>query len=111
MVEIALKKPDLYRLTKHKVDFKTPIIWVRVVDVLKAFNLLTRVQWSGDTEPTPWEHSLFIPTSGYLETGLLEPVLWQTIQWIEVNTVEERRIGRLVLPKRIDHKVLASLNL
>ncbi|ABW28267.1 hypothetical protein AM1_3273 [Acaryochloris marina MBIC11017] len=38
-------------------------------------------------------------------------MLWQTIQWIEVNTVEERRIGRLVLPMRIDHKVLASLNL
>lgn len=85
------------------MEFETPIIWVRAVDVLKTFHLLTRVQWSGDTEPTSWEHSLFIPTSGYLETGSLGPVPWQAIQWIEVDTVEECHIGRLVPPKKIDH--------
>ncbi|WP_396149577.1 DUF6678 family protein [Acaryochloris sp. CCMEE 5410] len=38
-----------------------------------------------------------------LETGLLGPVPWRDIQWIEVDTVEERHISRLVPPKRIDH--------
>jgi hypothetical protein len=77
--------------------------WSCVIDTLKIFPCKTRVKWSKISEPTIWEDRVFIPTSHYVETGTLDPVPMREVEWIEVDTIEIRYIGRLVADRRIEH--------
>lgn len=76
--------------------------WSNVVNLLKTSPCKVRVKWSGDFEPTKWEDLVFIPTSRYLETGSLDPVPMREVEWIEVDTIEVRYVGRLVKELQID---------
>jgi hypothetical protein len=71
--------------------------------MLKASPCKVRVKWSRDCKPTRWENSVFILTSRYLETDSLGPVPMREVEWVEVNTIEIRYIGRLLRDLRIDH--------
>jgi hypothetical protein len=56
------------------------------------------------------------PSENYFETEKQGPYAVNDIEWIEVNPVEERREGRLVPAKLIDHtdaivKVLKDLSI
>ena len=77
--------------------------WSCVVDLLKASPCKVRVKWSRDFEPTRWGDSVFIPTSHYLETGSLGPVPMREVEWVEVDTIEIRYVGRLARELLIDH--------
>ena len=71
--------------------------------VLKSSPCRVRVKWSRDFEPSQWADVIYIPTSRYLETGFLGPVPMREVEWVEVDTIEIRYVGRLVRELRIDH--------
>jgi hypothetical protein len=62
-----------------------------------------RVKWSEADEPTIWENWIISPTDHYVETGSLGPVPMREVEWIEVDTVELRYIGRLVGHRKVEH--------
>jgi hypothetical protein len=77
--------------------------WSCAANILNAFPCKIRLKWSKISEPSEWEDWLAIPTSYYLETGTLGPVLMGEVEWVEVNTIEMRRVGKLVKDRRIEH--------
>lgn len=77
--------------------------WSCVIDTLKIFPCKVRVKWLKTSEPTIWEDVVFMPTSHYVETGTLGPVPMREVEWIELETIEMRYIGRLVADLRIEH--------
>ena len=50
-----------------------------------------------------WSNWIIKPSDNYLETEMQGPCAVSSIEWIEVNPVEERKDGRLVPAKDIDH--------
>jgi hypothetical protein len=53
--------------------------------------------------PSNWSKWIINPSGNYVETETSEPVLISEIDWIEINPIENRRIGKLVADKKIDH--------
>jgi hypothetical protein len=70
--------------------------------ILRPYRVLVRMKCSGDPDPSPRGGPLFSPVLGYL-VGCCGPVSTRDIEWIEVQSVEHKSIGRLVPDKQIDH--------
>jgi hypothetical protein len=53
--------------------------------------------------PSNWSKWIINPSGNYVETETSEPILISEIDWIEINPIESKRIGKLVADKKIDH--------
>jgi hypothetical protein len=75
----------------------------KLVTALSGFTCRVRIK-EESKEPYSWSTRLIAPVPGYLESGG-GPVSLRVLEWIEVATQEEKYIGRLVAPKRIDRQI------
>lgn len=62
-----------------------------------------KVEYESESELTDWADYFTFPTDGYLEIPGFGPYKLNKVKWIEIDTIEEKRIGRLVSPKKINH--------
>lgn len=59
-----------------------------------------------------WSNWLIMPSVGYLESAIQGPYHISDIEWIDINPVEEKTVGRLISAQYIDHSlpILKLLN-
>ena len=76
--------------------------WASTVQALQAIPVRCRVGLLNGRESV-WARPFFSPSPGYIEGADLGPVPTQEIRWIEVESVEQRRRGRLVPDQPVDH--------
>ncbi|MGY2134867.1 DUF6678 family protein [Hymenobacter sp. HD11105] len=75
-----------------------------VIDILTAtFRIGTRAKLHHEPAPSAWSSWFLLPVPGYIEASTYGPVPRRDIEWIELNPVEQRYIGRLVPPHILDH--------
>jgi hypothetical protein len=73
------------------------------IDALTSqFHIDTRAKFKHDEIPSKWGWFI-IPVPGYVESSAYGPVLERTVEWVELDPIEQRRIGRLVPLQIIDH--------
>ena len=70
--------------------------------LVKHHRILVRVGLSSG-EITPWSRWISEPSPSYLEVSQYGPIEKAKVQWLEVNCIETKNVGRLVEPKRIGH--------
>jgi hypothetical protein len=76
---------------------------VEVIDALKSqFRLDTRAKFKQDEIPSKWGWFI-VPTAGYVESSAYGPVPTREVEWVEIDPIEQRHIGRRVPPQIIDH--------
>jgi hypothetical protein len=76
---------------------------VEVIDALTTqFRLDTRAKFKQDETPSKWGWFI-VPVPGYVESSAYGPVPSREVEWVEIDPIEQRRIGRLVPPHIIDH--------
>jgi hypothetical protein len=74
-----------------------------VIDTLTSqFHLDTRAKFKQADTPSKWGWFI-VPTAGYVESSAYGPVPSREVEWVEIDPIEQRRIGRLVPPLIIDH--------
>lgn len=66
------------------------------------FRLDSRAKFKHKETPSKWGWFI-IPVPGYVESSAYGPVLERTVEWVELDPIEQRRIGRLVPPQILDH--------
>jgi hypothetical protein len=62
-----------------------------------------RLKIKNEALDAAWSNWLGHPSDTYLEAENQGPYSIKNIEWIEIDPVESRRIGRLVPDKKIDH--------
>ena len=62
-----------------------------------------RVKTNFLEEPSEWVEWITVPSPGYLEIPRVGPFKMSDLEWIEVDPIEVKKIGRLVKPKLLDH--------
>ena len=73
------------------------------IDVLTSrFAINTRANFYNERTPSKWGWFLG-PVPGYVESSAYGPVPTRDIEWVELDPIEQRHIGRLVPPRIIDH--------
>ena len=73
------------------------------IDALTSqFRIDTRAKFKQDDTPSKWGWFL-VPVPGYVESSAYGPVPTREVEWIELDPIEQRHIGRLVPPQIIDH--------
>ena len=50
-----------------------------------------------------WGNWMFIPAEGYVEFERFGPIRISDLEWLDIDPIEVKRIGRLVPDRRIDH--------
>jgi hypothetical protein len=74
-----------------------------VIDLLTTqFRLGTRTKFKHEQPPSQWGWFL-VPTTGYVESSAYGPVPTREVEWVEIDPIEQRHIGRRVPPQIIDH--------
>ena len=87
----------------NQTAFFEPMKAVEVIDALTSqFSLDTRAKFKQNDTPSKWGWFI-IPTTGYVESSAYGPVPSREVEWVEIDPIEQRRIGRLVPPHIIDH--------
>jgi len=74
-----------------------------LVALHSAFAIATRAQLRNDALPSAWSQWVILPVPGYIEASSYGPVPLREIDWIELDPIEQRPIGRLVPAQIIDH--------
>jgi hypothetical protein len=73
------------------------------IDVLTSrFSINTRAKFRNQNTPSSWGWFL-VPVPGYVESSAYGPVPTRDIEWVELDPIEQRHIGRRVPPQIIDH--------
>ena len=73
------------------------------IDVLTTrFAVDTRTKFRDEPTPSRWGWFL-VPVQGYVESSAYGPLPVREVEWVEIDPIEQRHIGRLVPPKIIDH--------
>jgi hypothetical protein len=89
--------------TSYASAFFEPMKAEEVIDALTTrFAIDTRAKFKQEETPSKWGWFL-VPVPGYAESSAYGPVPIREIEWVEINPIEQRRIGRLVPPHIIDH--------
>lgn len=74
-----------------------------VIDVLTSrFAVDTRAKFHSESTPSNWGWFL-VPVLGYVESSAYGPLSVREVEWVEIDPIEQRHIGRLVPPQIIDH--------
>lgn len=76
-----------------------------IAKIIKDKNCTSRflIEHGSEEELTEWGQYFNFPTDGYIEIPVIGPIRETQIKWIEIDTVEEIIIGRLVPPKYNNH--------
>jgi hypothetical protein len=75
----------------------------QVIDALTTrFAFDTRAKFKQDETPSKWGWFL-VPVPGYVESSAYGPVPTREVEWVEIDPIEQRHIGRRVPPQIIDH--------
>jgi hypothetical protein len=61
-----------------------------------------RAKFRNDNTPSNWGWFI-VPVPGYVESSAYGPVPPRDIEWVELDPIEQRHIGRRVPPQIIDH--------
>lgn len=79
------------------------IVWL--FNEIERLNLNYRIQLIDTFEVSAWDHFLIFPTPNYIECqyGIFRLT---TLRQIQIDSIENRYIGRRVALKRIDHSRL-----
>lgn len=74
-----------------------------VIDLLTTqFRLDTRTKFKHEETPSKWGWFL-VPTTGYVESSAYGPVPTREVEWVEIDPIKQKYIGRRVPPQIIDH--------
>lgn len=74
-----------------------------VIDTLTSqFHIDTRAKFKQNEIPSKWGWFL-VPVPGYVESSAYGPVPTREVEWVELDPIEQRHIGRLVPPQILDH--------
>jgi hypothetical protein len=96
--EVAFSSVEL-----NNTAFFEPMEAATVVDLLTTqFRLDTRTKFKHNDTPSKWGWFL-VPTTGYVESSAYGPVPTREVEWVEIDPIEQRHIGRRVSPQIIDH--------
>lgn len=82
---------------------KNKYLYSLISTILSDLNVLVRVLESDAGAASEWSPWLIEPSESYVEVKGRGPIKVDTIEWLEINPVEERHIGRLVPLKKFDH--------
>jgi len=74
-----------------------------VNSLTNTYRIRTRAKLQEEALPSPWSTWFMLPVPGYIEAACYGPVPRGAIEWIELDPVEQRAIGRLVPPQVLDH--------
>ncbi|RZJ56531.1 MAG: hypothetical protein EOO55_04995 [Hymenobacter sp.] len=74
-----------------------------IQDIDSAMGIAIRAKIKEDDVPSNWSRWFIIPVPGYVEASSFGPMPRREIQWLEIDPIEIKHIGRLVPPKSIDH--------
>ncbi|RYY92959.1 MAG: hypothetical protein EOO11_20520 [Chitinophagaceae bacterium] len=85
------------------------------VDAVRGKPWRFRLGWS-EGPAGGWDRWLIVPTPSYVETGTSGPLPVRQLQWIDVDPVEQRWVGRVAGSGSFDHSaelhaLLARLHL
>lgn len=88
----------------------------RFMYAVKAQPYTYNLKIINESPAATWSNRIIKPGENYYETEMQGPYAVSNIEWIEVNPVEERKEGRLVPAKMIDHtneiiKILEDLSI
>jgi hypothetical protein len=75
-----------------------------VIELLNSrFLVATRAKLKGAAIPSKWGTWFLIPVPNYVEASTYGPVPTREVEWIELDPIVQRPIGRLVPPQIMDH--------
>ena len=69
----------------------------------KSLKVAYRLKISGEAVNDSWSNWIIKPTDSYIETEMQGPCPVNTIDWININPVENSQLGQRVPHKAIDH--------
>lgn len=84
-------------MTTHETPLQT------VFSLVAKNDLALRIKHVSQDEPSAWTHWIGRPVVGYIELQRIGPIALSDIDWLEINAIEERHMGRLMPAKRFDH--------
>lgn len=73
-----------------------------VVKIMKRLCITGRLIFKDGTI-TNWAKSFFFPVESYIESSASGPYLLDDLDSIEIYPIEEKRVGRLIPPKFLNH--------
>lgn len=80
---------------------------MKAEEVIEALNLrflvATRAKLKEAAIPSKWGTWFLIPVPDYVEASTYGPVPTREVEWIELDPIVQRHIGRRVPPQIIDH--------
>lgn len=78
-----------------------------IKEILSDTSCKIRFNWfyDPDFEVSEWVETFGFPVEGYLEPPTVGPIKITQWKWLEINSFEEKEIGRLIPVKRIDHSL------
>ncbi|MEP4079653.1 DUF6678 family protein [Haloferula sp.] len=76
--------------------------WRRLLASIEKFHCNKRVKWIDNPEPTRWQIGMWQPHPDFVEASG-GPEELKFVEWIEIERVERRHMGRLVPAKLLDH--------
>lgn len=76
---------------------------LKVIPNLKALNCRYRFKIKHESLTLDWSNWLIQPTENYLEVERQGPYALHQIEWIDIDPIEKRQVGKLVVTAVIDH--------
>lgn len=79
-----------------------------LIDLIKELNLKPikfRIKIRNKTKNLTWEDWIINPSGNYIETGSTGPNNINEIEYIEINTLEEKNVGKLIPKKTMNHNL------
>ncbi len=86
---------NIYHM-EHNVEIS------RVIEVIKLTQTEVRLGLRSG-EVTAWSKWLIEPSESYVEVSNCGPVKKTDLEWLEINAVELKYLGKLIKPEEIDH--------
>lgn len=77
-------------------------MWEQISRIINQLPISIRVALK-DSTVTEWSNWLTFPTDGYGEIMRYGPFLIRDVLYIEIDSVEVKKLGRLLPEKEIDH--------
>ena len=74
-----------------------------LVDFFREVKCTFKVKLTNETQKGDWDYLFIRPAESYVEFGRTGPVRISEVEWIDINPIENVRIGARVPDKQIDH--------
>jgi hypothetical protein len=76
---------------------------IKVIPNLKALKCRYRCKIRHESLTLDWSNWLIQPTESYVEVERQGPYALHQIEWIDIDPIEKRQVGKLVATALIDH--------